>query len=136
MMNRLATTCAALLIAGPAAANDYMLSITDTGLREYYCQLTVTLENTTDATLTEISGYFYSFIGDEQVGRSKGAWFMNVGPGDVATATFETPNAPCDQVERYEFVVGACRFDAGFAEKSECAAKIGSSGPIAAMTGS
>lgn len=119
--------------AAAALAQDYVLTITDTGLREYYCQITVELENKTDEQLTEISGYFYSYIGTEKVGRSKGAWFMNVPPGGTATATFETPNAPCDDVERHAFMVGACRFDAGFADKAECAARIGGTGTIEAM---
>lgn len=120
----------ALLPVG-ASAEDYVLSLTDTGKRDYYCQIMVTLENRTDETLGEVSGYFYGFIGDEQVGRSRGAWFMNVEAGWSATSTFETPGAPCDLVERYEFIVGACRFSAGFEDQEECAARIGTTAPIA-----
>ncbi|MEM6385486.1 MAG: hypothetical protein AAF718_04530 [Pseudomonadota bacterium] len=127
-------TYAALIMAGlsaaPATAADYKMHVSDTGLREYYCQLMVTLENTGDAPLGEISGYFYAFIGTEKVGRSKGAWYLNVAPGMSAEATFETPNAPCDTIERYEFVVGACRLDAGFEEKSLCADRIEFAEPL------
>ncbi|MCV3272854.1 hypothetical protein [Roseobacter sinensis] len=58
------------------------------------------------------------------MGRSKGASFFNVAPGASATATFETPNAPCDAVERYDMVIGACRIDASFADKSLCAERM------------
>ena len=122
--------------AAPLHAGDYLLTLIDSKLREYYCQITVTLENTTDAPLTEISGFFYAYIGDEEVGRSKGAWFMNVPAGGVAEATFETPNAPCDEVERYEFVLGACRLAGpGFEDVATCAPLIGGAAPLV-MAGS
>ena len=132
-MRHLAATafCFALPVSAAAeGAKDYVLSLEGSGLREYYCQITVALENRTDAPLTEISGHFYSYIGAEKVGRSKGAWFMGVAPGGRAEATFETPHAPCDGVERYEFVVGACRIGAGFEDQGYCAGLIGGSGRI------
>lgn len=133
-MKRKGLTLMAALAASPAAA-DYVLAIERTGLREYYCTLTVSLTNTTDETLTEISGFFYSYIGSEQVGRSKGSWFMNVAPGATATATFETPNAPCDTVTRYDFVVGACRLDAGFEDHEVCAQRLRGAPPFGSMSG-
>lgn len=123
--------CSAMSFApGGVAASDYVLSLLDTGQREYYCTATIALENQTDEPLTEISGYFFTFVGDQKVGRSKGSWFMNVAPGGSATATFETPNAPCTEIDRYDFVIGACRIDAGFMDKAECASLIGGSDPI------
>ncbi|MEL7203908.1 MAG: hypothetical protein AAFX07_08485 [Pseudomonadota bacterium] len=136
MKKTLLSIIASGLLTAPALAADYKMSVTDTGLREYYCQLTVTLENTDDAPLGEISGYFYAYIGDEKVGRSKGAWFLNVDSGDTAEATFETPNAPCDTIERYEFVVGACRFEAGFEDKALCAQRIDFTAPLMLRPGS
>ena len=131
-VNALGLIAAVSLGATPLHAADYTISLKDTALREYYCQITVTLENTTDAPLTEISGFFYAYIGDEQVGRSKGSWFMNVPPGGAATATFETPNAPCDEVERYEFVLGACRLQGpGFEDVATCAPLIEGADPLA-----
>lgn len=127
---------AGLVAASPALGTDYKMTVTDTGLREYYCQLTVTLENTDAAPLGEISGFFYAYIGDEKVGRSKGAWFLNVAPGATAEATFETPNAPCDTIERYEFVVGACRLNEGFEEKSLCGNRIDFTAPLMLQAGS
>ena len=122
---------ALILGAAPLHAADYRLTLTESGLREYYCQITVALENTTDAPLTEISGFFYAYIGAEQVGRSKGSWFMNVPPGGTASATFETPNAPCDEVERYEFVLGACRLQGpGFDDVATCAPLIEGATPL------
>ncbi|MEM8958843.1 MAG: hypothetical protein AAGC86_13645 [Pseudomonadota bacterium] len=121
---------ASLLFPACAMAGDYELQLSDTGQREYYCTATITLENRTAAPLVEISGFFYTFVGDEQVGRSKGAWFMNVPAGESATAVFETPNAPCTEIDRYDFVIGACRIDAGFIDKNECAALVGGTDPI------
>ena len=128
---------ATFFIKAPVAqAADYELSIVGTGLREYYCQIDVALQNNTDETLTEISGFFYSFVGQAEVGRSKGAWFMNVPAGGSAQATFETPNAPCDDVQSYQFIVGACLFGPTFENKSECAKRIGGNGNIHATAGS
>ncbi|MEM1429745.1 MAG: hypothetical protein AAGG09_09825 [Pseudomonadota bacterium] len=126
------TLFAALISLSPAMASaaDYMLALKETGLREYYCTITVSLTNMSDTTLTEISGFFYSYIGGEQVGRSKGTWFMNVSPGEEIARVFETPNAPCDDVTRYEFVVGACRLGAGFEDVSVCAERIGAEPPL------
>ncbi len=113
-------------------ASDYELAIEDKGLREYYCTLTVSLKNVAGKKLTEISGFFYSYVNDEKVGRSKGAWFMNVEPGSVQKAVFETPNAPCDAVTRYEFVIGACRLDAGFEDVSACGGRLIYQAPLMA----
>lgn len=119
------------LSAAPAMAEDYHMTLIDTGKREYYCQIMVTLENKSESQLTEISGYFYSYKDGEKVGRSKGTWFMNVPAGETAEAVFETPNAPCEEVDRYEFVVGACRFGQSFEQQELCADKIHFSNPLA-----
>ena len=129
-MRIVAILIAAALAGGPARAADFVLSLTDTGKREYYCQIMVTLENRSDAVLTEVSGHFFSYLGDAEVGRSKGAWFMNVPPGGRAEAVFETPNAPCDAVERYAFVIGACRLGPDFAPQSVCAERMAGEGAI------
>ena len=111
-------------------ASDYALSLEGTGLRDYYCQITVALENRTEAPLTEINGFFYAFVGEEKVGRSKGSGFLSVDPAARVEVTFETPNAPCDQIDRYEFVVGACRIGASFEDKAECAGRLEGARPI------
>ncbi|MBX3664210.1 MAG: hypothetical protein KF834_00865 [Burkholderiales bacterium] len=116
-------------------AQDYALRLTGTGMRDYYCQIVVRLENRTDAPLAEIAGHFHSYIGQERVGRSRGAWFMNVPSKGTAEATFETPNAPCKNVERYEFVISACRTGTAFEDRAACAARIGVVAPIAAVVG-
>ncbi|APX14084.1 hypothetical protein [Tateyamaria omphalii] len=117
----IAALCA--VTAGPALA-DYSVALTDIGKRDYYCTITVELTNNSDTVLTEINAFFLNHIGDEQVGRSKGASFMNVAPGASASATFETPNAPCSatetQVESYQMVIGACRIDNAFEDKNIC----------------
>ncbi|QPH55634.1 hypothetical protein [Pontivivens ytuae] len=121
--------------SGTTAAADYRLTLTDTGLREYYCTITVTLTNETDAPLTEVNGFFLSFVEDEQVGRSKGSSFMNVPPGGAVSATFETPNAPCDEVTRYDFVIGACRLGSGFEDHSVCAGRMAMEPPFGSAAG-
>lgn len=128
-------SCLAIAWSSAGHADEFVLEITDTGQREYYCQIMVTLKNTTSEDLTEISGHFFSYLAGEQVGRSKGAWFMNVPAGQSATAIFETPNAPCNDVEMYEFIVGACRFSSGFEDQSECAGRIGTVAPISRALG-
>lgn len=120
----------AFMIVGTAQASDYTLALEGTGKREYYCTKTVSLKNETAEPLIEISGFFYAFVDDEKVGRSKGAWFMNVPPGGKADAVFETPNAPCEAITRYDFVLGACRIGNTFEDKTSCAARISGSGPI------
>ncbi|WP_224826721.1 DUF4232 domain-containing protein [Cognatishimia sp. MH4019] len=117
------------------AAADYMLTLQDTGMRSYYCTITVSLTNTTDTPLTEVNGHFFSFLGEEQVGRSKGASFLNIAPGDSAEAVFETPNAPCDEVTSYRFIIGACRIDSSFINKADCATLIDATEPISGSEG-
>lgn len=59
---------------------------------------------------------------------------MNVPSGGTATATFETPNAPCTEIDRHDFVIGACRIEAGFIDKANCAARIGGVAPIGSVS--
>ncbi|MCR9088861.1 MAG: hypothetical protein NXH97_19205 [Rhodobacteraceae bacterium] len=129
-MKRALLSFVAMAAVAPASAADYMLRVTDTGQREYYCTVTVALDNVSSAPVTEISGFFFTFADDAQVGRSKGSWFLNVAPGDTAEAVFETPNAPCAEIDRYDFVIGACRIGQGFDPKSVCAERIGVERPI------
>ena len=126
---------AIFIFAAVARADDYHMTLIDTGKREYYCQIMVSLENKTESQLKEISGFFYSYMNGEEVGRSKGTWFMNVPAGQTAEAVFETPNAPCEEVDRYEFVVGACRFGQSFEDQELCATRIGFSNPLALAGG-
>lgn len=130
MIKTLTATVMIGLITSSASGGEYHVKLLDTGMREYYCLITVELENRSSEPLTEISGYFYNYIGTERVGRSKGTWFMNVAPGESAVATFETPNGPCTQDVRYEFVVGACRFGAGFEDTSLCAKLLNFTAPL------
>ncbi|MEJ6404817.1 hypothetical protein [Yoonia sp. 2307UL14-13] len=110
--------------ASGSAFGDYALDLIETGKRDYYCTITVALTNDSSEMLTEINAFFLNYVGAEEVGRSKGASFMNVAPGETVEATFETPNAPCSStetlVESYHMVIGACRLDSGFADKSFC----------------
>ncbi|MGB3554990.1 MAG: hypothetical protein WBA25_10160 [Jannaschia sp.] len=122
---------AALTLPLPALAADWRLELLETGQREYYCTGTIRLTNKGDAALTELSGFFLIEIDGEQVGRSKGNWFLNLAPGASAEAVFETPNAPCAEADRWTFVVGACRLDAGFEDKAACAARIDTVAPLA-----
>ncbi|WP_299678697.1 hypothetical protein [uncultured Roseobacter sp.] len=130
-MLRLATVF--LICATPAVA-DYTLQITEIGKRDYYCTITVALTNDSAEPLTEINAFFLNYIGEQQVGRSKGASFFNVAPGASATATFETPNAPCGEVERYDMVIGACRLGSSFADKAICADRMALTAPFGTAT--
>lgn len=122
------------LAAGTAAgaqAAEFELSLGEVGLREYYCTAEMTLTNRTDAPVLEVSGHFFLYVGEDQVGRSKGTWFMNLAPGESVTAVFETPNAPCEDVDRYAFVVGACRLEGpGFEPVTACATRIAGTAPV------
>lgn len=122
------------IMAIPAQA-DYSLEFEGTSFREYYCGVTLKLTNKSDAPLTEINGFVVSIIGDEQVGRSRGASFNNLAPGDSATALFEAPHAPCDEATQYQFVVGACRIGSGFSAQEECAVRIRGVEPVAETAG-
>ncbi len=116
----IAAVSAGLALPAPALA-DYTLELVATGKREYYCTATMRLTNRSDTTLTEISGHFFVYVDGAQAGRSKGTWFIGLAPGDSAEAVFETPNAPCTELDRYDFVIGACRIAAGFEDPSVCA---------------
>ncbi|WP_424970717.1 hypothetical protein [Dinoroseobacter sp. S76] len=137
-MHRYVLACGlALTLPATAAWAEFDLALGEIGKREYYCTAQMTLTNTGPDPVMEVSGHFYLYVGAERVGRSKGTWFMNIAPGASATAVFETPNAPCEAVDRYEFVVGACRLDGpGFDPVSACSAQIKGQGPITIAPGS
>ena len=120
---RPALSLVALMFATPALA-EYELALVDTGKRDYYCTITVELIFFFYYSITEIYSFFLNYIGDELVGRSKGSSFMNVAPGASASATFETPNAPCTEVDTYEPIIGACRLGVSFEDKSVCVEKL------------
>lgn len=134
MLCRLIALCS--VIAGPGLA-DYQLALTDIGKRDYYCTITVELTNQSDTALTEINAFFLNYVGDTQVGRSKGASFMHVAPGAAASVTFETPNAPCSatetQVESYQMVIGACRIDNAFQDKEMCVDRVTLTSPLTSV---
>ena len=129
----------ALVAAGGAQAADYRLTLTEIGKRDYYCTITVELENISGSPLAEINGFVLSYVEEVEVGHSKGASFLNVESGERATAVFETPNAPCTtdatDVTSYRFFVGACRIGQSFVNRDECAAAITTSAPIAGAAG-
>lgn len=126
---------ALVLLAPTTAMADYKLEFESTSFREYYCGVTLTMTNESDAHLTEINGFVASMIDGEQVARSRGMSFLNLAPGDSATKLFEAPNAPCDEATEYVFIVGACRFDAGFSPQADCAARIVGVAPVAEEAG-
>ncbi|MEM7025349.1 MAG: hypothetical protein AAF637_22580 [Pseudomonadota bacterium] len=118
-----AVALASCVLAGPAVA-DYRMELSGTGMEDYYCRITVALRNETSSPLAEINGHFYSFVGEDNVGRSRGASFLNAAPGDRVEASFLTPNAPCDQVTGYQFVIGGCRLEGPFVDPGVCADRI------------
>ena len=117
--------------AGPATADTGLeLALQDIGQRDYYCTATFALTAANGSVFQDINGYFYLFVDGEQVGRSKGSSFLFEDGQTSASAVFETPNAPCTDVNGYVFVVGACMKGNSFADRTECAAAIASSGPV------
>ena len=124
-------TMTLLAATGAAMAGEPMtMELTDTGQREYYCTATFEMRGGDAVPYRDVNGYFYIFVGDEQVGRSKGASFLFGEGGSAASATFETPNAPCAEVDGYVFVVGACMRGNGFADRDQCAAGIAPGGVV------
>ncbi|MEQ9155631.1 hypothetical protein [Roseitalea porphyridii] len=123
---------AALAMPAPTAHADtpLALKLTDTGQRDYYCTATFKLDAPEGVAFQDVNGFFYVFVGDEQVGRSKGASFRFDDGQRTASATFETPNAPCGEVDGYVFVVGACMQEGSFIDRNECAAGIRADGPV------
>lgn len=127
-----AMTVSSMLLAWPANAMDNALTLTleETGQREYYCTATFALTKPDGVAYQDVNGFLYVFVGDEQVGRSKGASF-GFGEGETsASATFETPNAPCADVDGYIFVVGACMQNGSFTDRNACAATIARGGVV------
>jgi len=130
-MRLLSLTTITIAMIGSAAKTDYLLEFSGTSFREYYCGVTLVMTNQSDAPLVEINAFVASYIGDEQIGRSRGASFLNLGPGESASALFEAPHAPCDEATRYEFVVGACRIDTSFSAHEDCSSRITGIDPVA-----
>lgn len=58
--------------------------------------------------------------------------------GTAVSATFETPNAPCSatdtRVESYQMVIGACRIDNAFEDKTVCVEAITLTPPFTSVT--
>lgn len=132
---RLLFTIFACLTTANHAWAEYQLEFEGTGFREYYCGVKLKLTNKSDQNLTEINGFVLSFIGDEQVGRSRGSSFFNVAAGDSQSKIFEAPNAPCDQAASFKFIVGACRLGSSFAPQQECADLINGVEPVEQSAG-
>ena len=119
----------------PASAEtNFELELKETGKRDYYCTATFALTAQASAAFQDVNGYFYVFVDDDQVGRSKGASFR-FGDGEAsASAVFETPNAPCDEVNGYRFVVGACMRGNSFMDRAACASAITPVAPVQEIT--
>ncbi|MEM8949957.1 MAG: hypothetical protein AAGC99_11565 [Pseudomonadota bacterium] len=129
---KLATASAVttLYLADLAWAADYKMTLIETGKRDYYCTVTLQIENTSEEALADLNGHLISLVDADDVGRSKGGSFLNVTPGATASAEFETPNAPCDQITGYRFLVGACRVGTSFMDQGDCAERIETETPI------
>ena len=144
---RTAADCAVLAVAstgapaqtgGESSGAGMTLALTATGLRDYYCTVTLTLTLTlrgdeavaVAVAVAEVNGHLVSEVEGERVGRSRGASFLDLSPGGRAEAVFETPDAPCEAVTAYRFVVGACLGEAGFLDRDECAAAIVPEAPV------
>ena len=123
--------CAAGAFCPPAAGSDFVLTFDGTSFRDYYCGVTLSMKNNTSEPLTEINGFVASMVDGVQIGRSRGASFTDLAPGESGQALFESPNVPCDTATEYVFMVGACRFDATFSNKEICSERILGTAPVA-----
>ena len=131
MIHALGLAAALSMPASIARAEvDLAFTLTETGQREYYCTATFELAASEGLAFQDVNGFFYVFVGDEQVGRSKGASFRFDDGQNKASATFETPNAPCGDVDGFVFVVGACMQNSSFIDRNECAAAIRADDPV------
>ena len=115
-----------------AAADDarYRLSVVEAGMRDYYCALTVRLENLTETEIDDVNGSFVLFRGDEAIAEGRSASFTGIAPGSAGEATFLAPNEPCDEIDGYAFRVGACRIGGAFENRTECAGWFEADAPI------
>ncbi|MEO1200584.1 MAG: hypothetical protein AAFX39_15355 [Pseudomonadota bacterium] len=126
-MTRLLLSALALVaVTSGAVAQtaDYSLSVVETGQRDYYCTVTLRLDNASDGTVNDLNGSVVLLAGDEAVGQSRASSFLNVGPGETGERLFEAPNAPCAEVTEYRFDVNSCRIDGSFRDASECATRL------------
>lgn len=124
-----------VLVSSPAYAADFELALKATGKRDYYCTATLEVTNTTsDVVLDEINGRVMLRSKDAPVGRSKGASLLAIPPGAAATATYETPDAPCEAIDGYTFVISICRIGGRFVDAADCAARISVAAPIDGVT--
>ena len=119
-------------LCGPAVAADYRLTLVETGTRDYYCTMTVMLENRAAITINDVNGRFNLLVGETVVGRTHPSSFWGVDPGTASTRVFESPSAPCAEVDGYVFIVGACRTDGTFQDPGDCAGSIETGAPIRA----
>ena len=130
MRRRLFAMLGVLASAASAEAADFRISVVETGVRSYYCTMTVRLENGAADTVNDLNGYFVLYAGDDQVGQSRASSFINVAPGAAADTVFEAPNAPCAEITGVSFVVGACRIDRSFHDRVDCAGRLETMLPI------
>lgn len=129
------TFFSALPFNAPHAVADaaFELELQDTGKRDYYCTATFALRTHASEPLDDVNGYFLVFAGEEQVGKTKATSFRFEDGKKLASAIFEAPNAPCAEIDGYQFVVGACLRDRKFLDLAECAAAISPLAPVRAV---
>ncbi len=127
---RVIASLAGLGLAGPLHAAEFRLSVADTGSRDYYCTVSVTVENGTAARLDDLNGVFDLLAGGGRVGSTRAGSFFAVAPGAAMTATFESPDAPCADIDGYRFLINSCRIDGQFLAADQCAGRITVVAPI------
>lgn len=127
------------LVAGAAAAladeAPFRLSVVETGMRDYYCTVTVRLENRGAQVVDDVNGHFVLYSGEDEVGEGRSASFLGVAAGGEGEAVFLAPNAPCDTIDGYAFRVGACRIAGSFENRAECASWFEADTPIRDVAG-
>ncbi|WP_421724418.1 hypothetical protein [Bauldia sp.] len=112
----------------------FELSLQETGKRDYYCTATFALTAQRSEPFQEVNGFFHAFVDDDQVGRTRAASFRFDEGQMSSTAVFESPDLPCEAINGYAFVVGACLRDRRFIDLTECAAEIAPVPPVNDVT--
>lgn len=100
------------------------LSLEGVGQRDYYCTALFALTSLDVPPVQDVNGYFEVYVNGERFGRSSGASFRFDEGETITSAVFETPNAPCEKIDGYVFVVGACIQGTTFIDRTACAASI------------
>ena len=131
----LMSCCFAGLVAAPAMASEYRVSLVEAGVQDYYCATTVAIENLSDAPLLGINTFVDLMSSNGLINTSRGVLVGPVLPGESVEARMLAPNEPCQDITSYVLVVGTCQVEEGFRNRHECADAFETVEPITGARG-